>query len=94
MRKIWLACLVGLAAGVFLAAAGTSGATEKVPRMAADELKARLGSPSLVLLDVRIPSDWEGSDMKIAGALREDPGKTEVWAGKYSKEKTLVLYCQ
>jgi len=27
------------------------------------------------------------------GAVREDPEAIESWAGKYAKEKTLILYC-
>ena len=93
MGKIWLACLVVLAAGVFLTAAGPGGGTEMVPRMTVDELNAQLYNPGLVLLDVRSPADWDRSDMKIAGALREEPGRFKEWAGKYPRDKTLVLYC-
>ncbi len=64
-----------------------------VPRMTKDELKAMLDNPDLVILDVRAEGDWKDSDSKIKGAVREDPGSVKSWAGKYSKEKTLVLYC-
>ncbi len=65
----------------------------EVPRMTKEELKSRLGSPDLVLLDVRAGKDWTGSDRKIAGATREDPREVEKWGEKYAKGKTLVLYC-
>lgn len=65
----------------------------EAPRMAKEELKARLGSPDLVLLDVRYGRDWTDSNLKIAGAVREDPKKFDTWKGNYSKGKTLVLYC-
>jgi rhodanese-related sulfurtransferase len=65
----------------------------EVPRMTKDELKAMLGNPDLVILDVRTQSDWKGSDLKIQGAIREDPESVKSWAGKYPKNKTLVLYC-
>jgi rhodanese-related sulfurtransferase len=71
----------------------TSVLSADVPRMTKDELKALLGNPDLVILDVRASSDWTASDLKIKGAVREDPNDTESWANKYSKDKTLVLYC-
>jgi hypothetical protein len=65
-----------------------------VPRMTAKELKGMLGNPALVILDVRVGPEWEESDLKIQGAIREDPQKDpKSWAEKYSKDKTLVLYC-
>ncbi len=64
-----------------------------VPRMKKDELKAMLGNPDVVILDVRLESDWKDDHLKIKGAIREDPGSVKSWAGKYSKDKTLVLYC-
>ena len=64
-----------------------------VPRMTKDELKALLQNPDLVTLDVRSSSDWTASDLKIKGAVREEPDDIESWANKYSKDKILVLYC-
>lgn len=64
-----------------------------VPRMSTDDLKARLGEPEVVVLDVRTPADWEGSQWKIQGAVREDPFNTDAWAEKYPKDKRIVLYC-
>ena len=64
-----------------------------VPGMTKDELKALLGNPDLIILDVRRGSDWTSSDLKIKGALREEPNDIESWANKYSKDKILVLYC-
>jgi rhodanese-related sulfurtransferase len=45
------------------------------------------------VIDVRAAGDWDGSDRKIAGAVREDPAAAGKWEGKYPKGKTLVLYC-
>ena len=64
-----------------------------VSRMAVDELNAMVGSPDLVIVDVRAPGDWKDSDLKIKAAVREDPVAVETWAKKYPKDKTLVLYC-
>jgi len=64
-----------------------------VPRMKKDELKAMLDNADLVILDVRTQSDWNDGDSKIKGAIREDPESVKSWLEKYSKDKTLVLYC-
>ena len=67
---------------------------EEVSRMTKEELKALLGNPDAIILDVRAGFDWEDSEWKIPGAIREDPKKeVQSWADKYPKEKTLVLYC-
>ena len=58
-----------------------------------DGLKDMLGSENLVVIDVRTGRDWSSSEFKIKGAVREEPGKTTSWAGRYSKDKTYVLYC-
>ncbi len=63
------------------------------PRMEKDELKAMLGNPDLVIIDVRTQKDWTDSDLEIRGAVREDPAAVESWANKYPKDKTLVFYC-
>jgi len=63
------------------------------PRMTKEELKAMLGNPNLIIIDVRYGKDWTGSDLKIKGAVREDPEAIESWANKYPKDKTLVFYC-
>jgi rhodanese-related sulfurtransferase len=61
--------------------------------MTVDELKAMLGNPGLVIVDVRLGKDWADNDLKIQGAVREDPESVKTWAEKYSKDKTFVLYC-
>ncbi|MEJ2184027.1 MAG: hypothetical protein P8Y66_10985 [Nitrospirota bacterium] len=63
------------------------------PRMSPEKLRASLGEENLVVLDVRDPRQWQKSEYKIKGAVREDPGEVASWAGKYSPGETLVLYC-
>ena len=63
------------------------------PRMTKDKLKSMLGNPDLLIIDVRYGKDWTESDLKIKGALREDPEAVDSWAGKYPRDKTLVFYC-
>ncbi len=59
-----------------------------------EQLKSQLANPDLVLLDVRASLGWILSFSRIKGAEREDPGKVESWLTNYSKDKTIVLYCQ
>ncbi len=68
-------------------------AGEEVPRMTKEQAKAIFGNADFVILDVRKASDWEGSDLKIQGAIREDPSNVNAWADKYPKDKTLLFYC-
>ncbi len=84
-----------LLAGLVLAGVVNLGmsARAEVPRMPVEELQSRLGSADLVVLDVRSTRDWNASEEKIAGAVRENPARPQDWAGKYPKEATLVLYC-
>ena len=65
-----------------------------VPRMTTEELKAKLGSPEIIIIDVRSAHDWQDSNVKIKGAVREDAYKLGSWISKYPKDRTLVLYCK
>lgn len=62
-------------------------------RMTVEQLKGMLGSPELIIVDVRDPISWSKSDTKIVGALREDPDKVSAWSGEIPKNKTIVFYC-
>ncbi len=72
---------------------GGEAVSDQVPRISVEDLKARLGSPDVVVLDVRNEWTWNSSNMKIAGAVREDPRLFFRWYDKYPKDKALVLYC-
>ncbi len=74
---------------VSLAAAGA----QEVPRMTKEELKGMLGDPDVIIIDVRSEAGWNSSDMKIKGAVREDPWDLDTWMAKYPRDKTLVFYC-
>lgn len=65
----------------------------EVGYMSRDELKSKLGSTDLIVLDVRTSPDWDSSDTKIQQAIRENPNAVDTWAGNYDKAKTIVLYC-
>ncbi len=66
-----------------------------VPRISKEKLKSMLGNPNVVVIDVRTFFDRKMSTKQIKGSVREDPDPTKAkfWAKKYSKEKTIVLYC-
>jgi rhodanese-related sulfurtransferase len=66
---------------------------QEVPRITKEELKETLGNPDVIIIDLRLGRDWENDELRIKGALREDPGNVDSWISKYPKEKTLVLYC-
>jgi hypothetical protein len=68
-------------------------AAQEAKRMSIEELKGMLGSPDLVVVDVRRDGDWGSSKVKIKGAVREDPEKVDTWISKYPKDKTQVFYC-
>ena len=92
MIRKWIAlCLMLLVSGC--TGIDNINAQETAPRMTKDQLKARLGSSDLILLDVRTDKDWSNSAQKIKGAIRLSPKAFEQWAGKYSRNDTLVLYC-
>lgn len=85
---------IGLSLLFFLTGRLQNVATESnVPRMTKEELRSMLGNPYVVILDVRASDDWNKSESKIRGAVRED-GAADVkfWANRYPKEKTLVFY--
>ena len=66
----------------------------EVPRVSTEELKSMLGSPEVIIIDVRAAGDWDKNKTKIQGAVREDPDKTaKSWADKFSKDNTVILYC-
>lgn len=61
--------------------------------MTKEELKGLLGSSDLAIIDVRSINGWNRSDLKLPGAVREDPTDPVSWASKYEKDQSLVLYC-
>jgi hypothetical protein len=90
-RKRGLLLAVALAVMFVFPTAGSGGAGDGVPRMSKEELKGLLGSPDVVVLDVRL--DGGVAPSRIAGALYEAPDKVDSWAGKYARGKRIVLYC-
>jgi hypothetical protein len=77
---------------VMVAAFSDISIAKDVPRMTKEELKTMLSNPDVVVVDVRTATSWDESDLRITGAVREDPRKVNSWANKYPKDKTLVFY--
>ncbi len=72
----------------------TTLATEQTATLITKEkLKSMLGDPNVIIVDLRKSKDYNDSDLKIKGAVRESILKTKDWAPKYPKTKTMVLYC-
>jgi rhodanese-related sulfurtransferase len=65
----------------------------EVKRMTVTELKDMLGSPELVILDVRSGLDWSTSELKIKGAIRAGGDNFDSWVNTYPRENKIVLYC-
>jgi hypothetical protein len=84
---------VAAACAVFLAGLAVPAPAQTVPLISKDEVKSALGSPHVVIADVRLDKDWNASEKKIKGAVRGDPEKVEDWAKKYQHHQDLILYC-
>ncbi len=91
--KKWVISLTTVSIIVILLSCTTVRSTTDVSRISKDELKAKLGSPGIVLIDVRTESDWRVSDEKIVGALRRDPDAVDTWSASLPKNKEIILYC-
>jgi predicted sulfurtransferase len=93
MKERLLKVLTVLLAFASMALFAKAAVADEVPRMSKEELRAMLGNPDVVIIDVRSGKDWEASQSKIKGAVREEPRQAKSWADKYDKDKTYVLYC-
>ncbi len=87
MRKR-TAVLIGF---FLLLLANATAYSQNTSRISKDELKANLGK--VIIIDVRTRGDWDASQWKILGAVREDPMNVDRWKDKYPKDKEIVLYC-
>jgi len=91
-RKLFtVLILIFLTIGLFT----TFSFSANVPMMTKDELKAILGNPGLLILDVRLGRDFIFSDLKIKGADRPlDMGHvTPTQFPTHIRDKTIVFYC-
>jgi rhodanese-related sulfurtransferase len=66
---------------------------QEAPKITKEDVLGMLGNPDVIIIDVRSGGDWDGSELKIKGAIREDPRKVSPWVDQYPRDKTLVFYC-
>lgn len=70
----------------------SSGVAEN-DRISTKQLQGMLGRSDVIVIDVRSGSDWNNSESKIKGAVRESLGAISGWIDKYPRDKTFVFYC-
>jgi uncharacterized lipoprotein YajG len=64
-----------------------------VPRITKEALKPLVGSPEVIIVDVRTAQDWKDAKWKIKGAVWADRyAEVSSWVEKYPKDRTFVLY--
>ena len=61
---------------------------QEVPKISKEEVLGMIGNPGMIIIDVRSG----GGELKIKGAVREDPKNVSLWIEKYPKDKLLVFY--
>jgi len=94
--KPLVTCSAALAAAfavALLAASGSGALVLNAPRMEPVQLEGLIASGSVTVIDVRAGASWDESNLKLPGAVRENPLAVETWMSKYAKDQTIVLYC-
>lgn len=76
-----------------LLSTGLQAFASEVPTISKDELKAKLSSQDVVILDVRSGRDWSSSEFMIKGAVRAPGSAIADWSKNYKMDQELVLYC-
>src|SRR5436853_6603276 len=64
-------------------------AQNAVVKMTKEELRAKLDSPDVVIVDMRLGKDWKASEEKIKGAIHVAPDAVVSLAATYSKDKIM-----
>ncbi len=82
-----------LVVAIFLFASAVSVLAADFQIMSKEQLRAKLGSNTITILDVRADSHWEASKNKIPGAIRLPADKFDIWSENFHKNTPLVLYC-
>ena len=91
MRKTKFLAMA-LAVSLMLAFAWACSSGEKPPLLEKETIKSWLADREVSILDVRAPKDWNVSDKKIKGAVRQDPDEVKTWAANLPKNQKIVLY--
>jgi hypothetical protein len=58
------------------------------PTVTKEQIKELVGKPDFFLLDVRPNEQWRATQVKLPGAVHEDPEDVKSWADKYEKSVT------
>jgi len=66
---------------------------DEVRRISKEDTRKLVEESGAAVIDVRYVKNYEKSDSKIVGAVRQDPNDIDAWADKYPKDKTIILYC-
>jgi len=78
----------------FLLPALVFAADDSVPRITKEELKAKMDKgQDIIVLDVRTGGSYDGSKVKIKGALRIAPDEVETRYKELTKDKEIITYC-
>ncbi len=93
MKKFRLPLIPVFSVLVIVGILATNSLAAGVPRITKEELKTLIGNSDVVIIDGRTPKHWNFSESKIVGAVREDPFAVFTWAGRYPKDKTIIIYC-
>ena len=94
MGRVFVMVMVSVACiSLFLSVVPQPCAASDARKITKEDLRNMLDNPAVTVIDVRVGVAWKSSYAKIKGAVWEDPGEVEAWAGKYPKNRTLVLYC-
>jgi hypothetical protein len=91
-KQLYLCVIAILICWTVVVSAPASNA-KGVPLITEEKVKAMLGKPSVVVVDVRVAADRDNERFQIGGAIREDPGTIQKWYRKLPKKKTLIFYC-
>lgn len=62
-------------------------------RIDVNELRRGIERDEVVVLDVRQPKAWEGSDVKVPGAIRVEPDALGQAMGQLPKTRQIITYC-
>lgn len=79
-----------LKTGLLVALCNNAAAGE---RITAEELRAKLCSEQVLVLDLRDSELWEKSKIKIKCSRRVDPEDLSSWLVTLPEDKEIVLYC-
>ena len=89
-RTLLLACFAWVSLIVADLAAAALPEPDKITK---EELLPLLGKADVAIIDLRLPREWDSSNVKLKCAVREDPMKPGQWLDKYPKDKMLIIYC-